>query len=177
MICFHFFIFDQSATAKPFFATKLAVLWFAFIFLSLINQQQHCIILPRCQVCCDLLSFFYLWSISNSQKQQRRIWNRLWFAFIFLSLINQQQRDHLDRNPIWAVICFHFFIFDQSATACMLLQYWCRWLWFAFIFLSLINQQQRNQIENIQMFAVICFHFFIFDQSATAIFTKQTFTK
>ena len=194
MICFHFVIFDNYATGKS--------------------------ILPPVYFGCDLLSFFYLWSISNSaassdgagayavicfhffifdQSATADLAKKagdlmLWFAFIFLSLINQQQHYC---GSIWlriAVICFHFFIFDQSATATQSRTVIISSLWFAFIFLSLINQQQPTTSPDALTFgcdllsffylwsisnsaqglcsmvsaAVICFHFFIFDQSATA---------
>ena len=144
VICFHFFIFDQSATA--FYLTRRIqyLLWFAFIFLSLINQQQQSEDILCAMSCCDLLSFFYLWSISNSCDTYYVYDNLLWFAFIFLSLINQQQQQIRMAMLKWAVICFHFFIFDQSATARGQGGTGYLLLWFAFIFLSLINQQQRG---------------------------------
>ena len=197
MICFHFFIFDQSATAWSFDYTSNKQLWFAFIFLSLINQQQLEYVKVLQRMGCDLLSFFYLWSISNSSPSSPKpvppavicfhffIFDQsatafrlsiparlqLWFAFIFLSLINQQQLQHRKRDNhtccdllsffylwsisnstfpmmLWssaAVICFHFFIFDQSVTACAKPTKVIHTLWFAFIFLSLINQQQRRK--------------------------------
>ena len=142
MICFHFIIFEPSETTI--FPIPLPVL------------------------CCDLLSFHYLWAIRNNSRNK-----------------NGGKRV--------VVICFHFIIFEPSETTNN--HYLCHAseLWFAFISLSLSHQKQlfgfrltpsfccdllsfhylwaiRNNIRlsgRITLIVVICFHFIIFEPSET----------
>ena len=62
------------------------MLWFAFILLSLSYWKQLLNDDYYVACCCDLLSFYYLCRTGNNYKNIYIINNKLWFAFILLSL-------------------------------------------------------------------------------------------
>ena len=188
VICFHFTIFVVLETTYTHRLVLLALLWFAFILLSLSYWKQlkraffrdkavvicfHFTIFvvlettderrlhpaPRC----DLLSFYYLCRTGNNIDDKRREWKRV-------------------------VICFHFTIFVVLETTPCWKQPSPTWLWFAFILLSLSYWKQPGQegvhlrrrcdllsfyylcrtgnnaiaVKVTRNVVVICFHFTIF---------------
>ena len=63
--CFHFCIFELSKASLVCSASKRWMLWIAFIFVSL-NYQKHLILhIILVHLCCELLSFLYLWTIKS----------------------------------------------------------------------------------------------------------------
>ena len=117
MICFHFIIFEPSETTSASRSMRYKALWFAFISLSLSHQKQHYERICVAYLCCDLLSFHYLWAIRNNDPSKIKIFGKV-------------------------VICFHFIIFEPSETTFPTLGNWSKLLWFAFISLSLSHQKQ-----------------------------------
>ena len=163
VICFHFTIFVVLETTSVNHISGAGMLWFAFILLSLSYWKQLVLQGVVVGVCCDLLSFYYLCRTGNNVAGTTSwrttvvicfhftifvvlettpfapalLVNKLWFAFILLSLSYWKQRGiarHLDEyrcdllsfyylcrtgnNPptfFWdychVVICFHFTIF------------------------------------------------------------------
>ena len=120
------------------------------------------------QLCCDLLSFYYLCRTGNNSCVRARCGKRLWFAFILLSLSYWKQlsrswvkpTDSCDLLSFYylcrtgnnirvarltcraVVICFHFTIFVVLETTHRAVHGWRRTLWFAFILLSLSYWKQ-----------------------------------
>ena len=150
VICFHFSIFEPletvlssewTAFTKLWFAFILvslnhwkqsiadylnanALLWFAFILVSL-NHWKQCsgdvfMKKPRC----DLLSFYYLWTIGNSIGYNNIIY-------------------------ILVVICFHFHIFEPLETVEETRYIRFIKLWFAFILVSLNHWKQYIPNTNV----------------------------
>ena len=152
VICFHFIIFEPSETTECHGTRSTRQLWFAFISLSLSHQKQLKSDLWYCRVCCDLLSFHYLWAIRNN----------------ILSVII----DSVD-----VVICFHFIIFEPSETTAAALTQIQTLLWFAFISLSLSHQKQQKGRFYPDRRVVICFHFIIFEPSETTFCPLPTATE
>ena len=168
-------------------------LWFAFIFVSLSYWQQHHVHADQHQHRCDLLSFLYLCRTGNNIKftlinisivvicfhfcifvvlattsSTVGIYsNKLWFAFIFVSLSYWQQRTMSTKRYLDVVICFHFCIFVVLATTYGSKQFEQHLLWFAFIFVSLSYWQQPTRRRCSCPPVVICFHFCIFVVLAT----------
>ena len=188
VICFHFTIFVVLETTCP----------------STIKSSS----------CCDLLSFYYLCRTGNNicvyehisgevvicfhftifvvLETTTRSWvkptDRLWFAFILLSLSYWKQLESLcniihprcdllsfyylcrtgnnRKNGVsiasTVVICFHFTIFVVLETTELGYIMPPFTLWFAFILLSLSYWKQPEKNEKAKNCVVICFHFTIF---------------
>ena len=127
VICFHFSIFEPLETAYGDTFVCRTPLWFAFILVSLNHWKQLIHISETSAYGCDLLSFFYLWTIGNS----------LSLAQAFYQCV---------------VICFHFSIFEPLETARIALIYLLNLLWFAFILVSLNHWKQQRIIKTIWYF-------------------------
>ena len=68
--------------------------------------------------------------------------HRLWFAFILVSLNHWKQSTNGNNSKRNVVICFHFSIFEPLETVFIVLQRVCHTLWFAFILVSLNHWKQ-----------------------------------
>ena len=114
--------------------------------------------------------------------------DRLWFAFILLSLSYWKQLGRANtigltscdllsfyylcrtgnnhpfcgRTRRYVVICFHFTIFVVLETTITWDKGSAQGLWFAFILLSLSYWKQQKDALELAMIVVICFHFTIF---------------
>ena len=86
VICFHFTIFVVLETTEGRYLAPVAVLWFAFILLSLSYWKQPIHLLNMLSAGCDLLSFYYLCRTGNNKYE-------------LVTAMN------------FVVICFHFTIF------------------------------------------------------------------
>ena len=129
-------VLDNSVNYQPY----KAVLWFAFIFVSLQSLRQQ-LILCLCQrYSCDLLLFSYLCKVLDNYIKNRLLFSKLWFAFIFVSLQSLRQHSNV---PI-------------SLSPC------CDLLLFSYLCKVLDNYAPLN-IASIPV--VICFYFRIFAKS------------
>ena len=143
-------------------------LWFAFILLSLSYWKQHQTNDSTHQHRCDLLSFYYLCRTGNNDNNLEIIVSmvvicfhftifvvlettrpltrppseRLWFAFILLSLSYWKQHYGTFPKGLHVVICFHFTIFVVLETTFAMTFLSFNQLWFAFILLSLSYWKQ-----------------------------------
>ena len=121
--------------------------------------------------------------------------DRLWFAFILLSLSYWKQLGRANtigltscdllsfyylcrtgnnhpfcgRTRRYVVICFHFTIFVVLETTITWDKGSAQGLWFAFILLSLSYWKQQKDALELAMIVVICFHFTIFVVLETTI--------
>ena len=89
-------------------------LWFAFIFVSLQSLRQrtpHSSILDES---CDLLLFSYLCKVLDNYANSLFKPDKLWFAFIFVSLQSLRQLKIDNAQKELVVICFYFRIFAKS---------------------------------------------------------------
>ena len=137
MICFHFTIFVVLETTNWQAWRDQAVLWFAFILLSLSYWKQPQLFPLTTPLCCDLLSFYYLCRTGNNNRP----------ADVCASDV---------------VICFHFTIFVVLETTVWRATLSPLTLWFAFILLSLSYWKQLHLEYGVTRGVVICFHFTIF---------------
>ena len=64
--CLRFCIFEAAVTAYDVELRVVAALWIAYVFVSLKQQLQLRLCNGDCKVCCELLTFLYLWSSSYS---------------------------------------------------------------------------------------------------------------
>ena len=168
VICFHFTIFVVLETTIHFLNMLSAVLWFAFILLSLSYWKQ-----PSWRatptawvVICFHFTIFVV--LETTPLDTGNIWSMLWFAFILLSLSYWKQRQEVHgfsqescdllsfhylcrTGNNWCcrgiyicnvVICFHFTIFVVLETTNDDDTHVWRALWFAFILLSLSYWKQ-----------------------------------
>ena len=162
VICFHFTIFVVLETTHWDTPAMWYALWFAFILLSLSYWKQRWKGTQCLQLCCDLLSFYYLCRTGNNKQVVSSLVSWLWFAFILLSLSYWKQHKHANSCPTTVVICFHFTIFVVLETTEAAKAKQAEALWFAFILLSLSYWKQLNGKMYYQILVVICFHFTIF---------------
>ena len=137
VICFHFTIFVVLETTDDDGEGDLFGLWFAFILLSLSYWKQHKVVDGNIDLCCDLLSFYYLCRTGNNIGS-----NLMATTFV--------------------VICFHFTIFVVLETTTSIDTSVGALLWFAFILLSLSYWKQHIFEKEMKISVVICFHFTIF---------------
>ena len=63
--CFHFCIFELSKASLGKIRQTGLPLWIAFIFVSLNYQKHRQRKLSCLTLCCELLSFLYLWTIKS----------------------------------------------------------------------------------------------------------------
>ena len=117
VICFHFTIFVVLETTFVRYHVGKFRLWFAFILLSLSYWKQQVLFDKAVIARCDLLSFYYLCRTGNNLPWKIR------------------------RNAR-VVICFHFTIFVVLETTLVKMYWLSKWLWFAFILLSLSYWKQ-----------------------------------
>ena len=111
VICFHFTIFVVLETTPRLTLYRLPSLWFAFILLSLSYWKQLFTSAFANKRSCDLLSFYYLCRTGNNRYLCVCTPERLWFAFILLSLSYWKQPPGSLPLADIVVICFHFTIF------------------------------------------------------------------
>ena len=137
VICFHFTIFVVLETTYSLYRSRISLLWFAFILLSLSYWKQLNNPKNKALRGCDLLSFYYLCRTGNNCSDVHELANAV-------------------------VICFHFTIFVVlETTGCHVICY-VQALWFAFILLSLSYWKQPKVHAPCLSSVVICFHFTIF---------------
>ncbi len=72
--------------------TLATVLWFAFKFLGSFGYQHHFCLRLRLALSCDLLSNFWVASVTNITHTGRTNATLLWFAFKFLGSFGYQHR-------------------------------------------------------------------------------------
>ena len=142
MICLKIRTFVVSATTSVHRSWARKTLWFAWKFVPLWYQQQHVFSVPIADVSCDLLENSYLCGISNNswwycegraivviclkirtfvvsattQNQTHTYHFSLWFAWKFVPLWYQQQRDSSFSAVPLVVICLKIRTFVVSAT-------------------------------------------------------------
>ena len=137
MICFHFSIFEVSETSVTLVIFYFAMLWFAFILVSLKYRKHRKFpyLHRKSVVICFHFSIFEV--SETSVTLVIFYFAMLWFAFILVSLKYRKHRKfpYLHRKSV--VICFHFSIFEVSETSTTLQTATQCWLWFAFILVSL----------------------------------------
>ena len=106
--------------------------------------------------------------LETALKSCNTLKNKLWFAFILVSLNHWKQ----PMQQVWlcdyVVICFHFSIFEPLETASKNFFSLVIMLWFAFILVSLNHWKQLIGRTSIPILVVICFHFSIFEPLETA---------
>ena len=126
-----------------------ALLWFAFNLLSLTYWKQLVGRVKPRNICCDLLSIYYLWHTENNSWDSFTWRGVLWFAFNLLSLTYWKQLNNPFKRSVAVVICFQSIIFDILKTThssrviaqCL--------LWFAFNLLSLTYWKQRKILMDV----------------------------
>ena len=101
---------------------------------------------------------------------------KLWFAFILVSLNHWKQLGSVQTGYFAVVICFHFSIFEPLETTIWQGSTGTSKLWFAFILVSLNHWKQLNVDGAMLCLVVICFHFSIFEplESKHSIFRLDT---
>ena len=172
VICLKISIFVVSNTTYDQCEPLAFKLWFAWKFLSLWYQTQPILEKAIIKNCCDLLENFYLCGIKHnvvaiytSLKEVviclkisifvvsnttivnlHIISNTLWFAWKFLSLWYQTQPKIYHYEEEVVVICLKISIFVVSNTTEETQSQLCCVLWFAWKFLSLWYQTQRQTL-------------------------------
>ena len=106
--------------------------------------------------------------LETAIEPRRPIIQKLWFAFILVSLNHWKQLADFLFLHIVVVICFHFSIFEPLETAVDLASISDEVLWFAFILVSLNHWKQLLFVFYPVKGVVICFHFSIFEPLETA---------
>ena len=168
VICFQSIIFDILKTTHSSRVIAQCLLWFAFNLLSLTYWKQLVGRVKPRNICCDLLSIYYLWHTENNSWDSFTWRGVLWFAFNLLSLTYWKQRkilmdvysiscDLLSIYYLWhtenngegeekwdnlVVICFQSIIFDILKTTLTDYTIASVTLWFAFNLLSLTYWKQ-----------------------------------
>ena len=117
-------------------------MWFAFILVSLNHWKQHnnSIIIIIYVVICFHFSIFE--PLETAQYHLCISIDKLWFAFILVSLNHWKQLISIILLRNLVVICFHFSIFEPLETAGAHRVSLLLWLWFAFILVSLNHWKQ-----------------------------------
>ena len=178
--CFHFCIFELSKASIAIGERNFAMLWIAFIFVSL-NYQKHLIKNRSINLKVVNCFHFCIFELSKASRLLLTILTRLlWIAFIFVSLNYQKHRltiiisdvsscellsflylwtiksiGHWKRNHVSLVVnCFHFCIFELSKASVNNTNRSFSLLWIAFIFVSL--NYQKHQIDEAILFAPRC---------------------
>ena len=162
VICFHFTIFVVLETTQNADKDVQHMLWFAFILLSLSYWKQPPPPASTTDFGCDLLSFYYLCRTGNNYLDNQFQDNKLWFAFILLSLSYWKQQFECRQIEWQVVICFHFTIFVVLETTTRLSFRYdscCDLLSFYYLCRTGNNWKILRRTSPI---VVICFHFTIF---------------
>ena len=117
VICFHFSIFEPLETAEVVVLGRNALLWFAFILVSLNHwkQRDKNVIFAYVVVICFHFSIFEPLETALCKVFSFTVW--LWFAFILVSLNHWKQLIKYGISFSLVVICFHFSIFEPLETA------------------------------------------------------------
>ena len=169
MICLKIRTFVVSATTLGDIQFEVRRLWFAWKFVPLWYQQQPLLAGLSTFAGCDLLENSYLCGISNNDFQvsglmffvviclkirtfvvsattSSNFWHTritLWFAWKFVPLWYQQQRNYKFPTDLCVVICLKIRTFVVSATTRRGWSYSQYKLWFAWKFVPLWYQQQQ----------------------------------
>ena len=141
--------------------------------------------------CCDLLLFSYLCKVLDNPILFWFKFDRLWFAFIFVSLQSLRQPNQRCRLLVWRCDLLLFSYLCKVLDNPIWERERRKSLWFAFIFVSLQSLRQRvenkslarlgcdlllfsylckvldnhNHLQSLTTRVVICFYFRIFAKS------------
>ena len=92
VICFHFSIFEPLETAGSRFCNRCIELWFAFILVSLNHWKQPVTSAFRTEAVVICFHFSIFEPLETADKEYQKEIDRLWFAFILVSLNHWKQR-------------------------------------------------------------------------------------
>ena len=169
------------------------MLWFAWKYLPLWYQQQRTWGIRILRCCCDLLENIYLCGINNNGYTKRSLpkgvviclkistfvvstttgryeinsLRRLWFAWKYLPLWYQQQRNGYLSQHLQVVICLKISTFVVSTTTMYSPLSLKSLLWFAWKYLPLWYQQQLHNLKELFVLVVICLKISTFVVSTT----------
>ena len=193
VICLKIRTFVVSATTKKFFPVITPLLWFAWKFVPLWYQQQLTSEKTTTIISCDLLENSYLCGISNNFEWcEKNVKPVVICLKIRTFVVSATTRVLLPRKAIGCdllensylcgisnntpirkvvrsvvVICLKIRTFVVSATTTLLAGLSILALWFAWKFVPLWYQQQREHITILPQFVVICLKIRTFVVSAT----------
>ena len=143
VICFHFCIFALWGTTLLVRLLRCNSLWFAFIFVFLLYEEQPQTVSNALQACCDLLSFLYFCSMRNNIVWENRSTILLWFAFIFVFLLYEEQLIVWENRSTICCDLLSFLYFCSMRNNIFAKSTFASRLWFAFIFVFLLYEEQR----------------------------------
>ena len=145
MICFQISIFEPLKTTSLITGVVNRGLWFAFKLVSLNHWKQRLLFRKpeRKVVICFQISIFE--PLKTTNRCQRNLNFRLWFAFKLVSLNHWKQLLYWWTAREYVVICFQISIFEPLKTTIMAEKKQPIPLWFAFKLVSLNHWKQLNQ--------------------------------